>query len=259
MRASVGSVGARRALVLCLACALVAPVGASHAAPAKKNDDTSSAALELFRKSETAYDEGRFAEAVELLNRAYALEPQPVILYNLGRAYESLGDPARAAESYERYLEKEPTSPDRKAIETRIATLRKDLAERAALLKQRDEDRRRAEAAEAARRTEAGKNRSPSAAPWIVAGLGGAVLGAGAVFGIVARKQHEDATEATYQADAVALNDTARTYSTIANVAFVAGGVATLAGITWGILDVRAKSTAGIVVGLGSLTVVGRF
>ncbi|MCA9643056.1 MAG: hypothetical protein KC492_20300, partial [Myxococcales bacterium] len=41
---------------------------------------------------------------------------------------------------------------------------------------------------------------------------------------------------ADYAADAADANRSARTYATLANVAFVAGGMLTVGGVTWGVL-----------------------
>ena len=49
-------------------------------------------AAELFRESAEAYRAGEFARAVELLEQAYAIEPAPVLQYNLARALEGMGD-----------------------------------------------------------------------------------------------------------------------------------------------------------------------
>src|SRR5436190_6871538 len=69
---------------------------------------TEAQALDLFEKGSDAYQKGRFAEAVELLQKAYALKREPVLLYNLGRAYEGLGDAKNAARAYSEYLGSEP-------------------------------------------------------------------------------------------------------------------------------------------------------
>lgn len=50
------------------------------------------------------YRRGRFAEAVAELTEAYALWPNPTILYALAQAYEGGSEVDRAIETYERYL-----------------------------------------------------------------------------------------------------------------------------------------------------------
>src|SRR5262245_17506107 len=77
-------------------------------------------AAELFKKSSEAYMRGEFETTVKLLDEAYALDPQPVLVYNTARAHEGLGHADEAIRLYERYLSEEPSSPDRGAIEQRV-------------------------------------------------------------------------------------------------------------------------------------------
>ncbi|HVY46216.1 MAG TPA: hypothetical protein VHB21_10070, partial [Minicystis sp.] len=87
-------------------------------------------AVELFRESAVRYREGRFREAAELLREAYAREPEPLLLYNLGRACEGMGDAACAIDAYKRYLRAAKAPPDRAAIEGRVATLERQVEEK---------------------------------------------------------------------------------------------------------------------------------
>ncbi len=56
-------------------------------------------ALALFELSGEKYRAGDFEGAVELLTEAYDLFPEPVILYNLARAYEGMGESVRARDA----------------------------------------------------------------------------------------------------------------------------------------------------------------
>src|SRR5262249_38752530 len=83
--------------------AVIAGVGSASAAPdalAKGGSTAEERAFDLFEKSKVAYREGRFAEAADLLAEAYKAKPEPVLLYNLGRACEGLGDLQRAIGAY---------------------------------------------------------------------------------------------------------------------------------------------------------------
>lgn len=185
---------------------------------------TDSRALELFEQSAQAYREGRFQEAVDKLLEARRFKAEPVLLYNLGRAYEALGKPSDAADAYAKYLEEEPEASDRKAIEGRIATLRGQANELAAA--RRDPGPAREE------------NDGLTAVPWIVVGVGAASLATGGVLGFLANGKHDDAVADPVQASAVEKQDSAEGLARAATVTLIAGGVIAAMGLAW--LGVRA-------------------
>ena len=231
-------------------------------------------AIALFREGTRAYEEGRFQDAIDLLLRAYALRQEPVLLFNLARAYEATGDLSKAVESYSRYLASDPDATDRKSVAQRIAVLRKQIADRAMLEDQRDEERRAAEHArraseDAQKRSQASFLTLANIAPWILAGTGVAGVAAGAAFGVLARSRYEDAVNEPFKGPAEAKYASAQSDATIANVAFVAGGVLGAAGIAWGLLELRARRHDGpqgtaafgasITLGWETIGVAGRF
>jgi hypothetical protein len=63
----------------------------------------------LFLEGEQAYQQGDYENAIAKWKAAYALDARPLILYNLGGAYERLGKSADALEAFEKYL---ATAPD---------------------------------------------------------------------------------------------------------------------------------------------------
>lgn len=191
--------------------------------PEAPDQETLEQAAQLFERAEQAYNEGEAAHAVELLERAHELVPEPVLLYNLARAHEALGHFEQAVDHYERYLREVPEPRDRGAIRRRVATLRRQMA-----------------AAEDGTDPEPRPPPPPPRAsplPPLIFATGGAVVVGGAVTGLLANGQASDAAEASsHRAGADAL-DRARTLATLANVLFVAGGVLAAAGLTWWILD----------------------
>jgi tetratricopeptide (TPR) repeat protein len=204
--------------------ALVLAVALTVASPARAEERVSveARALDLFDRSEVAYRAGRFADAAQLLRDAYALKPEPVLLYNLARAYEGMGDLDRAVKAYGDYLTADPNAKDRASIETRIATLNKQIVERENARHPRPE-------------------KKPSPVPWIVAGAGALGVGAGAVLGVLSAKRHRDARDESAQTTAEREQDQAKSLATAANVAFIAGGVVLAVGVVWGLLDLRAS------------------
>src|SRR5262249_17073896 len=140
----------------------------------------------LFDKSEQRFQEGRFQEAVELLLQAYALDPSPVLLYNVARAYEGLGDLPHAIEGYRRYLDSDPQTEDRAAIERRIATREQQQRDREALERQR---------ATPVSESPPPAPRSVSPVPWIFGAVGLAGVGVGIVLGVLAQSRHDSAVQ----------------------------------------------------------------
>ncbi len=229
----------RTVLTLTLALALVArispaladdPMSASAAPAATATAEQQ--ALALFEQSVTSYENGRFQDAVDALREAYRLKPEPVILYNIARAREGLGDVAGAANSYGEYLAADPRAPDRGAIEKRISTLKAQLRERDELQRQRDNARARA----------GRPARSAGAVPWVVAGAGAAGLVAGAVFGALSVLRH-DAALGDAQTSVDGDQSVARTFATASYASLLAGGVVLGIGVVWAIVDSRGSHT----------------
>lgn len=194
-------------------------LGTAHA------DDKRDKALKLFEDSNTAYKAGKFEDAADLLRQAYELFPEPILLYNLGRAQEGLGDPKGAIDSYERYLAEAKQVDDRGAIERRIATLR-------AQIEQQEADAKRLREVPPPPPVDT-RSDFEKYGPWATIGVGGVLVGTGIVFGIRSGAKHDDAVAAPGQRDASELQASAEHYATIANVLFVVGGIATAGGIGW--------------------------
>ena len=220
-------------------------------------------ARELFKKSAQSYREGRLQEAIDLLTEAYGLDPKPVLLYNLARAFEGLGDTPRAIEAYRRYLEKDPDAADRGALAQRIATLERQQREREALERAATARATTSKETSAAPVSDQDQASGPSPAPWVVAGVGVVGVGAGLVLGALARGRHEDALNEAGALPALELQAQAEAWATGATVALIVGGVVTAGGTIWGILDLTsqkrsapAASSPRVRVGLAGLSVV---
>lgn len=81
--------------------------------------------------AKAAYDEGvgafrgqDYETALAHFERAYALDPSPILLYNMARANEELGRPAASIERFEQYLEAAPDASDRGDVERRVRVMR---------------------------------------------------------------------------------------------------------------------------------------
>src|SRR4051794_1613167 len=84
-----------------LACVVVLSMGGHATAQVA---DRGHGAAKHFEDGVALYRAGRFQEAIEHFQKAYELKPEPVLLYNVARAYEGLGELKRALEGYRAYL-----------------------------------------------------------------------------------------------------------------------------------------------------------
>jgi tetratricopeptide (TPR) repeat protein len=69
------------------------------------------------------YNIGHFDAAIAEFEKAYELDPDPVLLYNVAQAHRQKGDPERAIFFYRRYLQMSPSAPDREQVRAKIADL----------------------------------------------------------------------------------------------------------------------------------------
>ncbi|MAQ15143.1 MAG: hypothetical protein CMN30_10175 [Sandaracinus sp.] len=222
------------------ACLVVAASVASGSACAQEAADPATRAAELAQEALAHYEAGAPAEAIPLLIEARELYPEPLLTYNLARAYEALGRREEALAAYRRYVAERPDAPDRAAMETHIASLEAQIEERARLAREREEERRRRELAEA----RAAEASGPS--PWSILVLagGGGLLGAGLVFGILARSERDEAQAEVVHATRVSRGEDAERLATVANVLFGVGGALAVAGATWLTVELVSRRRA---------------
>lgn len=223
---------------LLLFAALGLPTLSAQAQPKAKKDPKAEA-VELFEQSADLYRQGKFDEAAALLERAYSLHAEPVLLYNLGRAYEGLGENQKAIDAYTRYLEKNPEAKDRGALERRIVTLKAQLEK----ANQPTEPKPKTEPTPGP--VDPGPapttSKGPGVLPWVVAGVGAAAVGAGFFVGLQAKSKRDDAQDNPVSKDAQAEYDSAKSMATTANVLLIAGTVVAAGGVSWALLS-RKKS-----------------
>lgn len=61
-------------------------------------------ARELAKEADRLYSANKYLEAAQLLKEAYAADPNPILLYNLARAYDQAGELDVAQESYLKFV-----------------------------------------------------------------------------------------------------------------------------------------------------------
>jgi hypothetical protein len=109
----------RSALLVALACSLAAGTAAA-------GDDTvedRQAAAREFAEAQRAFGAGDFKLAAEQFEAAYKHKPHHASLWNAARARQRMGDTARAANLYARYLREAP--PNARDRNTALASMQK--------------------------------------------------------------------------------------------------------------------------------------
>jgi tetratricopeptide (TPR) repeat protein len=125
----------------------------------------------LFDAGRTAFEAGRYADALGYFTRAHELSARPALLFNIGSAHDRLRHDADALIAFEAYLRTVPDARNRAEVEARIALLREAVAER-------ERERERAAAARVNEGDDTAE-RTPSAGPssggrlftWVAGGL----------------------------------------------------------------------------------------
>jgi len=110
--------------VCLLVVILLTPLGVRAQAPAQGVDQTD---LELakahYRTGELYYERGRFPDAAREFEEAYRLSHRSDLLYNMGKAYDGVGDYAKALVAYRRWLAEVPHGSDRPQVESRVQAM----------------------------------------------------------------------------------------------------------------------------------------
>ncbi len=116
------------ALLRLAACALVASLLATTSARDAAADDAATATHEAarhFERAVTLYGETDYQGALVEFRRAYALSPNPTVLYNIGEAEFQLQDYAGALAAFSRYLAEAPPGAGRRGeVESNLEVLR---------------------------------------------------------------------------------------------------------------------------------------
>lgn len=212
-----------------LPCALLLSTSAAHAAPPPASIEAPRApagaateARNLYEAGRAAFMAGDFAGARRHFEMAHALDEAPVLLFNMARCSEELGDADGAVDAYYAYLEAEPAAPDRREVERRIRAIRRLVGQ-----------------ARAEHRPDPGEG---AAFPWhgaLVAVGAGAAIGSAAFF-LTAAEADDEASRATLpenRSDAEARADDHRL------AGWITGGVA-VAALGAGIWIWAARDTA---------------
>jgi tetratricopeptide (TPR) repeat protein len=80
-------------------------------------------AVQLVDAAVRAYVAGRYGEALQAYDGAYAMSPMPELRYRQAACLDQLGLSALAAQRYEAYLAEAPDAPDAEAVRHQVTTL----------------------------------------------------------------------------------------------------------------------------------------
>lgn len=131
---------------VCVFCCIAASVAHASAETPVKNalvrtegvsatlDEPEAVAKErarlLFEKGANAYRDGHFYDAVDIFLETNRLYPNPKLSFNVGKAFEGLGNQAGALRYYREYLRRMPDAPDKKEVSSHVEQLELSLSQR---------------------------------------------------------------------------------------------------------------------------------
>jgi tetratricopeptide (TPR) repeat protein len=146
--------------------ALSALAFATGAARAERPEAHGKEAAVYFDRGALNYNLGHFQEATAAFEKAYEIEPSPILLFNIAQCQRQLGNNDRALFLYRRYLEQAPKAPNRADVTRRIAEIEQSIRDEKAAADARA--RASAEAAAVARKQQevAAAERAPARAGW---------------------------------------------------------------------------------------------
>ena len=130
-----------------------------------------------FRAGRSLYDLGRFAQAAQEFESAYRLAQRPELLFNAYVAYRDANDLEGAVRSLGAYLDLVQDAPDRVNLQARLASMSEALEQQRAREAELEAERTRPAVPPPA-------PEGPAVWPWIVMGVGTAMVIGGMVTGV---------------------------------------------------------------------------
>ena len=196
------------ALSLWLALASAVSVQAQAPQPAAPGaqSDSEEVARQHFQLGRAQYENGAFREAALSFEHAYELSHREVLWYNIFLAYRDAGDNAKAANALRNYLTRVEKVDTRPQLEARLASLERLVQEEEQRKQQQAQAQaQQAEAQEQAPQPEAAPEsvsptdapppeakKSPSIVPFVLMGVGGAMIIGGVVTGAMASSKQSE-------------------------------------------------------------------
>lgn len=223
---------------------------ALHVAPAAVAQEPSgevtaqtARSAELAAQAEEAFLDGRFEDAIALLEQAYAADQNPNMLYNIARVHEERGDLEAALSFYRRFVVAADVDiAYRREAQLSAESIEQTLAERTAAqaAKARQAEVARAQEEQALLRPPPFPTTSPMRPlGFALAGVGGATVLGGVAVGLVAMAKQRQFDEAQTLADRRALGASARDLATAADALYISGAVLIVTGVVTAFVSPR--------------------
>lgn len=237
-------------------------------------------ATQLAKDGDRLYKEGKYREAADALKQAYELEKNPVLLFNIARAYDQAGDLQLALDTYRDYIGLPDTDPqlvkranlamdrlralvarsqaDKQVQDAESKRLKEDAEASRKKAEEEAENSRRQraefEAKERSRQAEANKGLGARrVAALVIGGLAVAGLGSGIAFGVLAQNAKASFLSATTLEAKKSGEASTRQWALIADVSLAAAlacAITFAVVFPWGSLS--SDGSAALSVGVGS-------
>ena len=196
------------------------------------------------RKGIEYYKTGRLPEAVQEMLEAYHLIPSDDLLYNIARIYQKMGEHALALKYFQDYVSSPGVKP---------ANVKKALDKMAEVRKAQKDNHRQEfmpaspppqvpakvapapepQAPLSTATTAAPVEREEIPRPWLVGGVGGALVVVGAGFGLAASSAFGDFEDANSDAQKFDAQSRTEQWSTLADTSYVLGFGTIVGAVVW--------------------------
>ena len=179
------------------------------------------------------YQGHRYAQAVELFERAYEMRAEPELVYNIARSYERSQQLEDAISAYERFLALPATTSELRArARANLAAIRQEQAALEAAERQEGTPPTTPEQPPGGGPTDEPQSLGPlGIAGWVLFGVGAVTAVAGVVFAGLTITAESDFQAAEITEERLTLREDVERNALVADVLLISGGTVCLTGI----------------------------
>lgn len=231
------------ALIALVALVMASTVHAQDAATEPPDFDT------LLDRGVQHYQARQYEQAIEVFREAFALRPEPEIVYNIARSYERLARPTEAIAEYERFVALPGTTSElRTRAHASIRALRAELAAsrqepEPTVTTPQPTPQPPSTTPTPVEPTEASGGSALGPVGWTMFGVGAVSVGVGVAFGVLTIDRNEAFDNAVPRSEQqYRLRDQVRESALVADVLLIGGGVIAATGLVLAIIDATSGS-----------------